>query len=208
MKWIQATRLAAAVTLTLALAGCAATTFDSTWKAPGLTKIDTKGKKVAAFVISSNEGARRVAEDALAQKISAHGAIGVPGYTLVPRDALLDTTRAKALLVEAGVSGVVLIRVTGKENYTTVSPGYYGGGYYGSWGGYYGGGYGAAYSPGYVESNTVVSAETLLYSLTEDRLLWAGLTKSDNPETLADFISEIADAVAGELQAEGLIGGK
>jgi len=208
MKWSQATKLMTAAALVALLAGCAATTIDSSWKAPGLTSLDYKGKKVAAVVISSNEGARRVAEDALAAEITAHGAVGVPGYTVLPNDAITDTTRSKQLLLDAGIDGVVIIRVTGKDQNTIVEPGYWSGPYYGTWGGYWGGGWGAAYSPGYVETYTVISAETLLYSIRENRLLWAGLSKTDSPEKLDDFVRDISDAVAAKLQEEGLIGKK
>ena len=81
----------AAVVLTAA--ACATTTFQSTWKAPEVEPLNLKGAKVAALVISTDKGFRLPAEDALAQQITAQGAVGVAAYTLVSDD-VIGTTRS------------------------------------------------------------------------------------------------------------------
>ena len=54
------------------------------------------------------------------------------------------------------------------------------GGYGGFYGGFYGYGWGAAYSPGYLRTDTIVHVETLVYDLNQNKLVWAGQSKTRN----------------------------
>jgi hypothetical protein len=51
----------------------------------------------------------------------------------------------------------------------------------------------------------VVAVETLIYSLKDDKLLWAGTSRTTNPDTLSDLVTEVADAVAKQAAKQGLI---
>jgi hypothetical protein len=62
-----------------------------------------------------------------------------------------------------------------------------------------------SYSTGSVQTDTVVSIETLIYSLNKDQLLWAGTSRTSNPEGLSELVDEVADAVAKEVVKQGLI---
>lgn len=192
----------------LCLTGCVSTSFVSTWKAPDVRPIDPAGKKIAAVYLSSDEGVRRVAEDVLARKLNEQGAQGVAAYTLIPsgeqRDT--DTDRACALLKLAGVDGVVIMREIGQTQKVTYTPGYVAfPPYYRHLTGYWGYGWRTVYEPGYLTTDTVVSVETLIYSLTRDELLWAGTSKTTNPAQIGRFVEELADAVAKEVTTQGLL---
>jgi hypothetical protein len=192
----------------LVAAGCATTKFNSTWKAPGAGPLNFKGKKVAALIISKEEGVRYGAEDALAREITARGAIGLPAYTLIPKELTQDKDKAKAFLEKAGVVGVVAMRVVGTEKEISSSPAtYYGSPYYGSFwgGGYYGYGWGGVYDPGYLRTDTIVAVETLVYSLEQDKLVWAGRSSTTNPSNAGAFIKELAAGAADEMKKQGLI---
>jgi hypothetical protein len=191
---------------------CAATTFDTTWKAPGAAPLNFKGRKVAALVMSKDESVRYGAEDVLARELTARGAVGLPAYGLIPKELTRDQEKAKAMLDKAGVVGVVAMRVVGKEKELNASGGgYWGGpGYSSFWagGGYYGYGWGGVYDPGYIRTDTIVSVETLVFSLEQDKLVWAGRSQTTNPDTVGAFIKELTAQVAKELQKQGLIGKK
>ena len=47
-------------------------------------------------LIGKNEGSRRAVESALARELTARGAQGIPGYTLVPAEAVKDESKVKA----------------------------------------------------------------------------------------------------------------
>src|ERR1700704_3515421 len=67
----------------------------STWKAPGAAPFNFAGKKVAALVMTTDEGLRMSAEEALAREITARGPKGVAAYRVIPREELTDKAKAK-----------------------------------------------------------------------------------------------------------------
>jgi len=195
-------------TATLMLTACATTTFVSTWKAPDAQGVDPSGKKVAAVYMSTNESSRRAAEDVLARKLTEHGAQGVPAYTLIDTAVATDVERTKKQLSEAGVDGVVILRVLGEKErtrvtYTGAPYGY--APYYRHFSSYWGFGWGAPYSPAEVTTTTELSIETLVYSLTRDELLWAGTSRTTDPGKIASLVDEIADAAAKEMTRQGVL---
>ena len=113
---------------------------------------------------------------------------------------------ARAKFKEAGVAGVVVMRVVGHDQRVIVDPGGFSGAAYASFGSYYSSyGVGVSYSTGSVQTDTVVTVETLVYSLRQDKLLWAGTSRTSNPEGVQSLIYEIADAVARQMSKQGLI---
>jgi hypothetical protein len=193
----------------LALAGCASTSFMSTWKEPIEGPFNFRGKRVAAVVVSADESVRRPAEDALAREISKRGAQGTPSYTIMKGEPPKDEATAKKLLRDADIEGAVLMRVVSSEKETSYSPGtsWYGGPSYGSFYGYWGYGWGMAYDPGYLRTDTIVLVETLVYSVTQDKLLWAGRSRTTNPSNVPKFVKELATAAAKEMKKSGFISG-
>jgi hypothetical protein len=199
-------------TLTLGAAACllwactASTTFTSTWKSPDVVRVDPAGKTVVAVFVSSNEGQRRAAEDQMAADLTAKGARGIASYTLVSNDQRGDADAARYRFKSAGASGIVIMRVVGKDQQVTYTPGAPMPGYYGGFGPYWGYGWSTAYSPGYLQTDTLISVETLIYSVAQDKLLWAGTSRTTNPKDLSALIGEVADAVTQELTKQGLLG--
>ena len=106
--------------------------------------------------------------------------------------------------------GVVVLRPLGKEQQISSTPtGYYGSPYYGGfWGGYYGYGWGGAWGAYEVRTDTYVSVETLIYDLRQNKLVWAGQSRTMNPSEVDRFVNELAKAVSGELQKAGLVAPK
>jgi len=189
-------------------AACATTSFQSTWRAPDAGPLNFKGKKVAALVISKEEGVRYGAEDALARELTARGAVGIPAYSQIPKELVQDKEKAKEFLAKANVAGVVAMRVVGRDKQLTQSPGTYWGGpaYATFWGaGYYGWGWGAVYDPGYLRTDTIVIVETLVYSLEQDKLVWAAQSETTNPSKVGPFIKELVTKAATEMKKQGLI---
>jgi hypothetical protein len=189
-------------------AGCATTVFDYTWKAPGVKPFSMQGGRVVALVMARDFATRRSAEDALARELTARGLKGIPAYTLVPD--IQDEAKAKAALEAAGAVGVVAMRPVAKEEElvatTAPPPIYYGAPRYGGfWGGYWGYGWGGAWGVTEVRTNTVVTIETLIYSLTDNSLLWAGQSRTTNPGKVDAFVREIVAAAVKELKKQGLL---
>jgi hypothetical protein len=56
-----------------------------------------------------------------------------------------------------------------------------------------------------VRTDTYVSIETLLYDLRRNQLVWAGQSRTMNPQDVDIFIAELVTAVADELREAGLL---
>jgi hypothetical protein len=204
----SAIRLMSAVLLASLASACASTTFTHTWKAPDAGSLDPRGHKIAAVYITSDESGRRLAEDVLVRKLNERGAQGVSTYSLIPTSELGNMAFVQARLLEAGVDGVLTMRVIDEHQEINITetwlrPGY--APYYGTFTGYWGYGWDYPYEPARVD--TVLRVETLVYSLVRDELLWAGTSRTVNPKNLPAFVAGLADDVAKRLMQQGLLAG-
>jgi len=195
---------AAAGMVLLVVAACETTTFISTWKNPQAAPLGKeKGRTVIACVMAQDEFLRHEAEDTIVGIINKRGNKGVASYTLLP-PGVNDEKIAKAAFEKAQAQAVVVVRPVSadKEVTTTVYGGaYWGGPYYGGfWGGYYGYGWGYPYGGGVATTvDTVVTVEVLLYSLEQNKLVWAGKSKTTNPSGVKAFVNEIAQAAIYQM---------
>jgi hypothetical protein len=181
---------------------CATTQFKSTWKDPTAQPIALQGQKVAAFLITPNESMRRSGEDILSRELSARGVQGIPGYQLTGDKPSQDSEVLRKKLGEMGVDGAVILRVVDRRqevNYVPGSP------YYGSMYGYWDYGWAMTASPGYLQTDTIVSVETLVYSARDEKLLWGGVSETIDPRNLDKFIKEIVKAAGDEMKKAGLV---
>ena len=203
--------LGAFAALAAALTGCASRGFVSSWQAPDAEPLHVQGSKVAAIVMMSSEPARRAAEDSLAREISARGAVGVPLYSVLPGSRPDDETAVRAAMEEAGVAGAVVMRPIGSRTEVSARPGAFAHPLYTRfWGGYYGFGWGSPWrgvgvSVADVRTDTIVSVETLVYSLRQNKLVWGGQSSSTNPASVDRLIEQTAARTAKELARRGLI---
>lgn len=188
----------------LALTGCAASLVSS-WKAPDAQSFPLHGEKVAAVVMVSDQSIRLAGEEALARELSSRGVHGVPMYMLLA-DADPDESKARAAAERAGVVGVVVLRPVRIDKELSSRPVTYSGPMFGG----YGGGY---FAPGMaqgaeIRTDTIVIVETLVYSLGQNKLVWASQSKTRNPASLESLIANTAKQVGDELARQGLIASK
>jgi hypothetical protein len=182
------------------------TTFVSSWKSPTAQPLHMQGAKVAAVVLMSDLAARRAAEDKLASELTARGAQGVPMYSIMEQPNVEGEPIARDALEKAEVQGVVVMHPTGSQQQAKTAAEYGQAPYDTYWSGYYAYGWASPYpsspTPSY---DTVVSVETLIYSLKQNQLVWAGTSKTTNPASVNDLIAELATATAGELSHLALL---
>ena len=184
---------------------CATTTFQSTWRSPEARPLRLAGSKVLALFLGKVPATRRSAEDAMAREISARGAEGVPGYTVLSEEEVKDRDAAKAKLEARGFAGAIVMRVVGTETQYTYEPAYWNRPHYRRfWGGYWGWGWQRVWEPGYLRADKIVSVETLVYSLVQDQLVWAGVSRTVDPARIDRFIAELATAVSKRMAKDGL----
>jgi len=53
--------------------------------------------------------------------------------------------------------------------------------------------------------DTIVSVETLVYSVNQDKLVWAGMSETTNPSKVDAFIKELSTGAIKEMKKAGLL---
>jgi hypothetical protein len=187
------------------VSACASTPFVSSWRAPDAEPLQIQGAKVAAVAMIDQIASRRAAEDAIARELTALGATGVPMYTIYSDEDPTDEPAARAALEREGYTGLVVFRPVGTEQEIVATPPYGGSAYSTYWGGYYGHGWGMPWYAAEIRTYTVVSVETLVYSLRQNKLVWGGQSTTTNPSSVDRLVHDTASKVAKELERQGLL---
>ncbi len=201
---MRRTVISLAIIAVAAVAVVQAAKFTSVWKAPDISTIGFAGKKVAALVITKDDGLRQSAEEALVRQLVELGVQGEASYRLAPSAVLKDKDKAKAWFEKVGVEGVVAMRIVSADKVTTYSPATFTTGYYGSLWGYYGYSWGVAWSPGFSSEDTKIVVETLIFSVPKDKLLWAGVSETTNPKNTDVFMKDLVTKAVKEMKKQGL----
>lgn len=201
------TTLALVLALAVGLTACASTSLKTTWSAPDAKPLDFAGKKVLATVIVGNDGVRRPAEDFLAKELTTRGAQGVPAYSVLTSEQNKDQEAVQAKLTADGFAGAVVLRVVNvsKEVSSDMTAGAWATPYYGSFYGYYGAGWGGVYAAPSIRTDTIVSIETTVFSLAQNKMVWAGMSETFNPSDLEKTVHEITQLAAHSMEKAGLI---
>jgi hypothetical protein len=164
------------------------------------------------MVISAREESRDGIEALLAQELAKRGVEAIPAYTVIPKRVVQDKDKARPYIEKTGARYAVVMRVAGQEKelrgsgptYTPV-PVYTGPYYGGFYGGYYAFGWGAAYNAGNLQIDRIVHVETLIYDLRTDKLVWAGMSETMNPDTAQKVIKDLVKAAGREMKKQGLV---
>jgi hypothetical protein len=187
-----------------AFIGCGpSTSIEKSWHEPGATVTPSGNQKVFVIGMVKDESSRRIIEDNLVKRIKVPS---VQSYTVLTED-MIKAAKEDALgelLSKGGYTHVLMVRLADVEKETSYVPGTTTG-YYGGYGRYYGYGGGFYGSPGYYTTDKNYFVETAVYSITPDKLLWTGTTKTVNPTKMDKTINEIADVVTYQMQKDGFL---
>jgi hypothetical protein len=191
-------------------AGCGTTSFNTTWKNPEAKPVSLDGQKVIAMVISTQDSVRRPAEDTLAAQITAQGAHGVAAWTILPTaDTQGDNEdKARAAFAKEGAVAVVTMEVVGQtrdSSNTAVRMSWSSSPHHRSFWGNYRWSWHTAWHPEPTRTNVWI--ETLVYSLDPDELLWAGRSRTMNPNNATNMFRDVGNQAAREMQRAGLLKG-
>jgi hypothetical protein len=196
-----------------ALPARASTKFRTTWKAPEVTVLTlAEGETVLAMVMSAREESRNGLEALLAQELGERGVEAIPAYSVVPNSVIKDKDKARPYIERSGARYVIVMRVAGRDKELRGSgptfdavPVYTGPYYGGFYGGYYAFGWGVTYSAGNLQIDEVVHVETLVYDLRNDKLVWAGMSETMNPDTAQKVVRDLVKEVGREMKKQGLV---
>jgi hypothetical protein len=198
-------RAAATLIAALVLAGCGGPTrFTRTW-----TDADYEGgplRRVAIFVMHRDPAVRKLAEDEAVKALPA-GTRGAAGYALVSPATENDAAAVAAQLTRAGFDGVILSRFAGRSTVNTwIPPRRYRSlqgmtsfdyGYRTSWEEFR--------TPGHYEEEPVARVETRVYTLSPERMVWAGDSETFDPRSMREVVDSVVAAGVKALEAAGLL---
>jgi hypothetical protein len=191
-------------------AGCGSTRLVDTWMDPGARGASLS--RIAVIYMSTNDTTRRIAEDAavaaLAKKIE--GAQIGSSYHVIDQRAMADQESMRLRLEKAGFDGALIMRPAGVSHRLVSEPGAYYPtfspyAYYPTFSGYWRWAYPIVYDTGYLREETIVRLDTRLYSLKDDKLLWAGVSKTSDPSSLNKLVYDVARKVAKALAKDDLV---
>jgi protein-S-isoprenylcysteine O-methyltransferase Ste14 len=198
--WPRLSGLLLVTGLLASVLGCAATRIETQWKDPATTAQDLAFRRVIAIAQVEDGTTRRAAEDEMVRVLAsgpraqARGMQAAPSYPLITPADLDDVAAMRAKVEAGGFDGAVVMRLISSEERVTYMPGRY----ETMWGRV------VSYDPGYTVVDQIVRIETSLYSITQGRRLWSGVTRTVNPSDLPDLVDEVAHAIGRELEAQGL----
>lgn len=195
--------LAAAAILAAAAGGCASTAITSSWKDPALERVPFR--KVLVVFQHSDAALRHQLERTMAAEIPN----AVPAHAVFRDDEVRDVERVKERVRAGGYDSAVIMRVVSVEREVSYVPGrvYAVPSYYRGFWGYWGYGWRSVYEPGYMRSDRVVNIATNVYSVADDRLVWASQSETFNPASLRNAVAEVvrvtSRATGEALRARG-----
>jgi uncharacterized protein DUF4136 len=186
----------------LVVSACASTTLTNAWFDPSYS--GGPMRKILVVGVGGTLDTRRTLEDIFAQKLSATGTQGIPGYQFLPDDARRNEPGWNAGVAASGADGVLVVRLLGVDTrtqvYTTMvpGPGFYYGAYPGMWGP-------AMVPVPEVSQYQVAHVETTLFDTKSHRVVWGGTSQTFNPTTVRQETPAFADLIIGQLQARGVV---
>lgn len=201
-------------TLFLGLSACSSQTTlyerwnDEQYSGPMLNKILVLG-------VFKDDIQRRSFEATFVKEVNAKNKQAVAGYTLMPEAEDYDSKEdILAVVKKMGADSVLITSYKGTvEKQREVPPrvdyvprmgmgyGRYGYGY----SGYYGSRYDTVYRPGYTVTDSVVQLETRVFSVANEKLVWAGKSKSVNVSSGEKLVKELVKLVVKDMKESGLI---
>ena len=183
--------------------GCASSTqLVNTWQDPKFA--GPAFKSIMVIDVTKQAGLRRTVEDELARQLEARGVQAVQSYTLIPEDGEVPKDRLAQAVAQAGVQGVLIIRLVQTRQQTQVYPGTYTPPPYMFYG-YYSSSWIGFYDPPQVYTYDVVTAETNLFDAKGETLIWSGATETFAPRDIKKDIQEFAGVIIKSLTGSGLI---
>jgi hypothetical protein len=131
---------------------------------------------------------------------------GVASYTIVTAEMVKAAKEdaLEAMLTQGGFTHVLIVRLADVEKETSYVPGTTTA-FYGGYGMYYGYGAGMYGTPGYYQEDKNYFVETAVYSISPNKLLWTGTTKSVNPSKIGNTIDDIALVVTEQMKIDGFL---
>lgn len=167
--------------------GCASTQITSAWRDDDLARVPFR--KVLVVFQHSDPQLRQVLERRMAAEIPN----AVPAHAIFSDAEVGDIEKVRGRVREQGFDSSVIMRIVSIDREVSYRPGrvYAVPGFYHGFYGYWGYGWRTVYDPGYYRNDRVVTLATNVYSVGDDKLVWASRSETFNPGSLRDAVEDI-----------------
>lgn len=182
----------------LLLVACAEKTeVQSVWKDETRTG---KINKVFVLAVVEDPTIRRSVEYGIVNLLNREKLRAIPTLDSFPDIADIDKTLAHKMMKEFAIDSVLLIRLVDRKvektyvGGTSYYDGFYRNRYAGGWHNYYGHGYNVFRTPGYIIENYISTAETVIFDIDSDKVLWSTVTETREnvvPEAISSYLKTI-----------------
>jgi hypothetical protein len=195
-----------AVSVVLALGGCAQTKLNAVWKDP--TYAGDRLRKILVIGVAENLDRRKTFENQFVAALELKGVDAVSSLRLIPGEEKLSKERIRSAIEGSGIDAVIVTRLVGVDVKYTQSPGgvyavpYP---YYNTLYGFYDQAYVYAAAPPQYDAKETVSLETNLYEAGEGKLIWTVLSSTTKKESVSEAINSLTTALIRRLAGDSLI---
>jgi hypothetical protein len=209
-------RVSAVFLLVVSLSGCAGTTVQNVWQDHTYT-----GKVTSVLVLGATKdrAIRRLYESELSSQLQAKGVTAIPSFSLFMTDDVMDKQSILDKAHENNVDSVIITQVLDVKSYreriTDIShlprhPGFFGhsdcfGTFRSSCGWHDSFWDGFSTVRTYDVEYLVSHAETELFLLDGDRLVWSVLTETETVDDIEVSVRKMVAMIVGQLEKDGLI---
>jgi hypothetical protein len=192
--------LVAALVCGLAASAGAGTSLVKSWREPSAGPL--KFAKVLVLVIAPHESQMQFGEAVLVGLMKRTQ--GVSAHAVMPKDEARDEQKMRALMAQESFDGAVTMRLLASGQETAEYAGIYAPAHTGFWS-YYSYAWPLVYDVGYVQTERVFHMETQVHSMKDDKVVWAGISKSTNPKNARQLVEDVARTVAKDLKKQRLV---
>jgi hypothetical protein len=196
-RLVTTVALAFAMTVPSAFAG--SSKISTMFRDPDATP--QPGAKKAVAVLSRDADLRRRAEGGLARRIKN----AMAASTILSDDDFGSRESIKRRLSENAIDIAVVITPVAEETRAEVLTSSQTVIAYPTFYDYWDVGWTTMTLPGAMNFERVVTVEITIYSVAQEKLIWAGRMKSENPKSLRVFLDELVEVGAEELARQKLV---
>jgi hypothetical protein len=186
--------------LALVVGGCTSAHVIDTWRSPQLTG-PVHLSRILAIAVHPDGAVRRIAEDEMVRQIGA--ARATPAYQVIGDAYRADSAAFKNQIRKAGFDGVITLTVTAVRDQTRFVSAM--GDSYEPFYVYYDRSTTASETPDYFVTDTIARVETRIYSVADERVLWAAVSDAFDPADTRKTVRDVLQAVGAELRKQKLI---
>jgi hypothetical protein len=186
----------------LFMTGCSATRLTTSWRDDSLKTGQIKKPMILAIVEKKVVRARL--EDEFVKSLREMGVEAVQSYKTLPDLKGIDAAAVKANLIENGRDSVLAIKLVDTKKETvqvpgTITP------IYSNFGSFYSGTTSAVYMPGYSYDYKIYSIQNNLYTVSDEKLVWTGVSESEEETgSVDDALRNFAEFIAKSMKKQGV----